>query len=284
MTSTEPYREELIGAPDAPDARVLALDIGVYGHRGSVSSMFWYQAGDQLHTHVAELLPDDATVLDQLDVLEAIAETYEEYWRISPVVVVGVTVLSHVGKQQVRAHLDSWYNPPWRRRLVSIGDYAGEHGSTGRGIITRKKLRDLVAQRLTDHTITLTADQHDAVSTYTGRRLKPSHDSDDEWRADETDAMALPIALSCLAVPALLPTPVQSAEQRHRITRRAQRAWQLEWGLDDDAAYEQAMRRGHPRHALQPDQPADAPQAPMKRPTVPARRARPRRSRRVQDR
>lgn len=249
MTSAD--RQVRTDAPDAPDARVLALDIGVYGHRGSITSMFWYQRGGGLHTHVAELLPAEATVLDQLDVLEALAESYPEYWRISPVVVVGVTVLSNVGKQQVRSHLSSWYNPPWRRRLVAVGDYAGEQAGTGRALVTRKKLRDLIAERLTARTVTLTAAQHDAVANYTGRRQRPGRDSDDEWRSDDTDALAVPVGLACLAAHVLLPRPLPGPEEHHRWLLRVQRAWQLALGLPDDEAWDQARRRGHP-HATSP--------------------------------
>ncbi|WP_367139387.1 hypothetical protein [Saccharothrix sp. HUAS TT1] len=240
-----PDREVRADAPAAPSARVLALDIGVYGHRGSISSMFWYQAGGRLHTHVAELLPADATVLDQLDVLEALAESYPEYWQVSPVVVIGVTVLSPVGRREVRHHLDAWYNPPWRRRLVSVGDYAGEH--TGiRGLMSRKKLRDLLAHRLTEHTITLTRAQHDAVALYTGRREKPGRDDDDEWRTDEADAYALPVALSCYAAGALLPPPLPGPQEQHRQLDRAARAWQLQLGVSETEALDHARRRGHP--------------------------------------
>lgn len=238
-------REERTDAPAAPDARVLALDIGVYGHRGAISSMFWYRRGGALHAHMAELLPDEATVTDQLDVLEAWAESYPEYWRVSPVVVIGVTVLSPVGKRQVRAHLDSWYNPPWRRRLVSIGDYAAEQAGV-RGLISRKKLRDLIAARLTEHTITLTRAQHDAVALYTGRRERPGRDADDEWRADENDAVALPVALSCLATEYLLPPPLPTSEQAERARERARRAWQIRLGLSESEAAERAARIGHP--------------------------------------
>lgn len=246
---TPPEREVRTDAPDAPDARILALDLGVYGHRGAISAMFWYQAGGLLHTHIAELLPVDATVTDQLDVLEALAESYPEYWRISPVVVIGVTVLSPIGKRQVRAHLDAWYNPPWRRRLVTIGDYAGEQAAT-RAAVPRKKLRDLIAYRLSERTITLTRAQHDAVANYTGRREKPGRDADDdEWRADETDAMALPVGLSCLAAATMLPAPAPTRHDQQRQFERAVRAWQIELGLSETEAREQAARRGHPRQA-----------------------------------
>lgn len=236
-------------APASPDARVLALDLGVYGHRGSITSMFWYQGGGGLHAHVAELLPAEATVLDQLDVLEALAESYPEYWRVSPVVVIGTTVLSSLGKRQVRSHLDGWYSPPWRRRLVSIGDYAGEQAAT-RGLVPRKKLRDLIAHRLTEHTLTLTPAQHDAVALYTGRRQKPGHDPDsDGWRHDDTDAMAVPVALACLAVSVLLPAAVPTGADALRHAERTKRAWQIELGLDEDEAWERAIRHGHPHSA-----------------------------------
>lgn len=274
--STTPARQRRTDAPDNPDARILALDIGVYGHRGAVCGMFWYRNGGRLHTHTASLLPDDATILDQLDVVEAMAEQYPEYWRVPPVVVIGVTVLSHVGKHQVRGHLDGWYNPPHLRRLVSIGDYAGEHTGV-RGLVTRKKLRDLLAHRLTEHTITLTKDQHDAVALYTGRRVKPGRDSDDEWRADDTDAMALPVALSCYAATTLLPPAAVSPEDRYRHTRRAARAWQIELGMGEREAWEQAERRGHPRAVLpsgpaSPDTPK--PPGPMRRPDPGTRQVR----------
>lgn len=255
-----PGREERRDAPPGPDARVLALDIGVYGHRGSISSMFWYSRGGRLHTHIAELLPVDATVLDQLDVLEALAETYPEYWRVPPVVVVGVTVLSPVGRRQVREHLDRWFNPPQLRRLVSVGDYAGEQ--TGiRNPMSRKKLRDLVALRLTERTITLTLAQHDAVALYTGKRSQPGRDDDDEWRTDETDAMALPVALSCYAAATLLPPPLPGPEEEARQLERAARAWQLQLpDISHDEALAMARRRGHPHAA--PALPPPAPNAP----------------------
>jgi hypothetical protein len=235
-------------APDAPDARVLALDIGAYGHLGSISSMFWYHgAGGTLHAHLAELLPEGATVQDQLDVLEELAESYEEYREVAPVVVVGVTVLSPVGKREVREHLDAWYNPPWRRKLVTVGDYAAEQaGTTARGLTPRKKLRDLIAQRLTERTITLTPAQFHAVSLYTGRRQKPGRDADDEWRTDEVDAIALPVALSCLAAKYLLPPPAPSPGQRARMVERARRAWQFRYGLPEDEARHRAETQGHP--------------------------------------
>jgi hypothetical protein len=239
--------DAITDAPDAPDARVLALDIGLYGHRGATSSMFWYHDGGVLHAHTATLLPDEATLGDQLDYLEALAEAYPEYWRISPVVVIGVTVLSPVGRREVRTHLDRWYNPPWRRRLVQIGDYAGEQTGAGRGLVSRKKLRDLLAARLGEHTITLTATQYDAVAQYTGRRVKPGRDADDEWRTDDTDALALPVALSCLGAAVLLPPAAPTAAARARAVERAARAWQIELGLDPAQALDRAQRLGHPR-------------------------------------
>ncbi|HET6711666.1 hypothetical protein [Amycolatopsis sp.] len=249
-----PEREVRTDAPDAPDARVLALDVGVYGHRGSISSMFWYSRTGALHTHVAELLPDEATVGDQLDVLEALAETYPEYWRVSPVVVIGVTVLSSLGRRQVRAHLDGWYNSPWRRRLVTIGDYAGEQVGERYGT-PRKKLRDLIAYRLSERTITLTKAQHDAVANYTGKRERPGRDDDDEWRSDENDAMAVPVALSCLAAATMLPQPTRSLADRQRALDRAKRAWQLEMGLSEEDAADQAVRRGHPSQLAEATEP-----------------------------
>lgn len=235
-------------APDAPDARVLALDIGAYGHLGSISSMFWYHgAGGALHAHLAELLPEGATVQDQLDVLESLAESYDEYREVSPVVVVGVTVLSPVGKREVRAHLDSWYNPPWRRKLVTVGDYATEQaGTSARGLTPRKKLRDLLATRLTERTISLTPAQFEAVSLYTGRRQKPGRDGDDEWRTDEVDAIALPVALSCLGAAVLLPPPAPTPGQKARLIERARRAWQFRFGLSEDEARFRAETQGHP--------------------------------------
>lgn len=234
-------------APNAPDARVLALDIGAYGHKGSISAMFWYRAGGLLHAHQSQLLPQEATVRDQMDILEALAESYPEYWRVSPVVVVGVTILSGEGRRDVREHLDSWYNPPARRRLVAIGDYAGEQGGS-RGLVPRKKLRDLIAARLTAHTLRMTAEQQNAVALYTGRRQKPAHDADtDGWRHDDTDAVAVPVALSCLAAKTLLPPPEPTAEQQWRARNRMVRAWQFEAGLDEDQAREQAHRHGYPR-------------------------------------
>lgn len=232
-------------APDAPDARVLALDIGAYGHLGSISSMFWYHNGGALHAHVAELLPEGATVQDQLDVLEELAESYQEYREVAPVVVVGVTVLSQFGKREVREHLDGWYNPPWRRKLVTVGDFAGEHVGS-RGLTPRKKLRDLIAQRLTEHTITLTPGQFEAVSLYTGRRQKPGRDADDEWRTDEVDAIALPVALSCLAARYLLPPPMPSEGAKDRMVERARRAWQYKFGLPEEEARHRAKTQGHP--------------------------------------
>lgn len=247
-----PKRQTRTDAPDAPDARVIALDLGLYGHRGSISSMFWYQATGKLHTHVAELLPESATLIDQLDVMEAFAESYPEYWQVSPVVVIGTTVLSPVGKTQVRKHLDSWYNPPHRRRLVSIGDYAGEQAQI-RVLTSRKKLRDLVAARLATHTLTLTPGQHDAVAIYTGKREKPGRDDDDEWRSDETDAVALPVALSCLAAQYLLPAPTRNVEVERRIAGLAATAWRLEYGLSPEEALERAKTHGHPRRGAAPD-------------------------------
>lgn len=243
-----PDKEVRTDAPDAPDARVLALDVGVYGHRGSISSMFWYRRGGVLHAHVSELLPDEATLQDQLDVLEALAESYPEYYRVSPVVVVGVTVLSRVGRQEVRAHLDSWFNPPHRRRLVSIGDYAAEQTGT-RGLISRQMLRDLIATRLTERTITLTKGQHDAIALYTGKRVPPGRDADDEWRADETDAVALPVALSCLATKYLLPPPAPTEQQQARAFERTVRAWRIQHGLSEAEAVDRALRQGHPAQA-----------------------------------
>jgi len=247
--STPPLapRQQRTDAPAGPDARVLALDIGLYGHLGSISSMFWYQRGGLLHAHQAQLLPEGATLLDQLDILEATAASYEEYRRISPVVVLGVTVLSPVGRREVRGHLESWFNPPWRRRLVAIGDYAGEHIAV-RGLVSRKKLRDLISTRLTEHTLTLTPEQHDAVALYTGRREKPGRDPDDEWRTDEVDAVALPVALSCLGATALLPAPMPTPQQRQRDLERAMRAWQVQLDLSNDDAWDRAVRHGHPHH------------------------------------
>lgn len=239
-------REIRTDAPDAPDARVLALDLGAYGHKGSLSSMFWYRAGGHLHAHESELLPGEATVRDQLDILEALAESYPEYWRISPVVIVGVTVLSAEGRNEVRRHLDSWYNPPSRRRLVAVSAYAGEQ-TAARGTVARKKLRDLLNQQLTSHTIHLTEQQQDAVSLYTGKRDKPSRDPDtDGWRHDDTDALALPVALTCFAAKYLLPTAMPTSEQRWRALDRARRAWQIHLGLADDEAWDWAWRYGHP--------------------------------------
>lgn len=233
-------------APDAPDARVLALDLGAYGHKGSLSSMFWYSAGGHLHAHESELLPGEATVRDQLDILEALAESYPEYWRVAPVVVIGVTVLSGDGRNDVRRHLDSWYNPPGRRRLVSVGAYAGEQ-TASRGTVARKKLRDVLNQRITSHTLHMTTQQQDAVSLYTGTRDKPSRDPDtDGWRHDDTDALALPVALTCLAAKYLLPTPMPTSEQRWRALDRARRAWQIQLATSDDEAWEWAWRYGHP--------------------------------------
>ncbi|MBB3665954.1 hypothetical protein FB384_004913 [Prauserella sediminis] len=240
-------REVRTDAPDAPDARVLALDVGAYGHKGSISAMFWYRQGGHLHAHASDLLPPEATVRDQLDVLEGLAESYPEYWRVSPVVVIGVTVLSGEGRREVRQHLADWYNPPTRRRLVAVGDYAGEQ-SGGRGLVPRKKLRDMIAQRLTAHTLHLTSTQQEAVSLYSGRRARPVHDADiDGWRHDDTDAIALPVALSCLAARSLLPPPMPTAEQRWRQKDRLVRAWQIEMGLSEQEAHEQAHRHGHPR-------------------------------------
>lgn len=245
---TTPAPEVLTSAPAAPDARVLALDLGLYGHSGAISSMHWYRTGGYLHAHTAALLPDDATLQDQLDVLEGLAESYDEYWRVSPVVIVGVTVLSSIGRRTVRSHLDSWYNPPWRRRLVAIGDYAGEQAQTpARSRVTRGKLRDLIAARLCEHTLTLTPAQYEAVASYTGKRVRPGRDGDDEWRTDETDAVALPVALSCLATTTLLPAPHPTVASRSREVERAQRAWQIELGLTAEEALDRALRQGHPR-------------------------------------
>lgn len=233
-------------APAAPDARVLALDIGLYGHRGSITSMFWYQHGGMLHSHVASLLDSDFTLVDQLDTLEAWAETYPEYYRVSPVVIVGTTVLSPFGKNQVRRQLDSWYNPPHRRRLAAIGDYAGEQAAS-KGVVPRKKVRDLLADRISAHALTLTRSQFDAVGLYTGRREKPGHDPDtDGWRHDDTDAIALPVALACFAARFLLPAPTPTEADKDRALDRAVRAWQLETGLSTEQATEQAQRVGHP--------------------------------------
>lgn len=225
---------------------MLALDIGAYGHKGSLSAMFWYSAGGHLHAHESELLPGEATVRDQLDILEGLAESYPEYWRVSPVVVLGVTVLSGDGRNDVRRHLDSWYNPPGRRRLVSVGAYAGEQ-TASRGTVPRKKLRDVLNQRITSHTLHMTTQQQDAVSLYTGTRDKPSRDPDtDGWRHDDTDALALPVALTCLAAKYLLPTPMPTSEQRWRALDRARRAWQIQLATSDEEAWDWAWRYGHP--------------------------------------
>src|SRR5690606_11659523 len=148
--------------------------------------------------------PDD-NLLDQLETLEAWPTTFPEGRWISPVVIVGTTVLSPFARQTVRAHLDASYNPPHRRRLNNIGDYAGEQAQT-RGITSRKKLRDLVALYLAEDRITVTPDQEDALKLYTGRREKPGRDPDEDgWRIDETDAVALPVAEACFAARYLLP-------------------------------------------------------------------------------
>lgn len=259
--------EERTDAPAGPDARVLALDIGLYGHRGSIAAMFWYQAGGRLHAHQAELLPEDATLGDQLDVLEAWAEAYPEYYRISPVVVIGVTVLSPVGKRFIRAHLDGWYNPPWRRRLVAVGDYAGEQtGIPTLGLVPRKKLRDHLALALANRALSLTPAQYEAVSVYTGKRERPGRDDQDEWRTDENDALALPVGLSCLATTTLLPPATPTKEQTLREQHRAARAWEIELGLDPAEAWDRAGRLGHPGFA----QPTTAPTSPTA-PPGPAR-------------
>jgi hypothetical protein len=237
-------------APEGPGARVLTLDIGLYGHRGGISSMFWYPQGGKLHAHMSELLPEDATLVDQLDILEAWAETYKEYWRVSPVVAIGVTVLSPIGRRDVRAHLNSWFNPPHRRRLISVGDYAGEQRDTPH-LTSRKKLRDLVAERLAARAITLTQGQHDAVALYTGRRERPGRDDDDEWRTDENDALALPVAYACLAARYLLPTAQLTPADRLRHLERAKRAWQMHSGLPEGEAWDRAVRQGHPRQQQQ---------------------------------
>lgn len=238
-------QEVLESAPDAPDARVLAIDIGLYGHRGAISSMFWYRAGGRLHAHMSQLLPEGATLVDQLDMLEALAEAYPEYYRVSPVVAIGVTVLSPVGRREVRAHLNAWTNPPRRRRLISVGDYAGEQQGV-RNPCSRKNLRDLLSTRLTERTITLTKGQHDAVALYTGKRERPGRDDDDEWRTDETDALALPVAYTCLAARYLLPPPLPTAEDRMAALERSKKAWQMQLGLSDGDAWDRAVRLGHP--------------------------------------
>jgi hypothetical protein len=237
--------EILKTAPDAPDARVLALDIGLYGHRGGISSMFWYRTGGKLHAHMSQLLPEGATLLDQLDMLEQVAEVYPEYRRVSPAVVIGVTVLSPVGRRQVRTHLDRWINPPHRRRLIAVGDYAREEQGI-RSPMSRKKLRDLISDRLTQRTITLTRAQHDAVAEYTGRRQKPGRDSDDEWRTDETDALALPVAYTCVAAAYMLPPPQPTVRDRLALLERSKRAWQMQQGLSEGDAWDRAIRLGHP--------------------------------------
>lgn len=238
-------QEVLTSTPGGPDARILALDIGLYGHRGGISSMFWYRTGGRLHAHMSQLLPEGATLVDQLDMLEALAEAYPEYYRLSPVVAIGVTVLSPVGRREVRAHLDAWTNPPQRRRLVSVADYAGEQKGT-RALTSRKNLRDLLSTRLTERTITLTKGQHDAVALYTGKRERPGRDADDEWRTDEADALALPVAYSCLAARYLLPPPQPTGEDRVAALERSKRAWQTRLGLSDGDAWDRALRQGHP--------------------------------------
>lgn len=240
-------------APPEPDARILALDIGAYGHVGSLASFFWYRQGGRLHAHATLLAEPDDNLLDQLDLLESWAESYPEYRYLAPVVVLGTTVLSPFGRSEVRAHLGRWLNPPNRVRLLNIGDYAGEQ-TGAKGVISRKKLRDLVALQMARSALTLTDEQRQAITLYTGKRAKPGRDPDEDgWRLDETDALAVPVAEACFAARYLLPPPVEDADGLDERMARYARAWQIDRGLDAATAQEHAWRYGHPR--TQPTRP-----------------------------
>ena len=238
-------------APEAPDARILALDIGLYGHVGSLASFFWYRTGGRLHAHAAMLCEPDDNLDDQLALLESWAESFPEYRYHAPVVVLGTTVLSTVGRQDVRAALGRWLNPPHRRRLVNIGDYAGEQAGA-RGLVPRKKLRDLLLSQMSRRALTLTGEQQQAITLYTGKRAKPSRDPDDDgWRLDETDALALPVAHACFATRYLLPPPIEDGNALDERMDRYAHAWQLERDLSPAQAQDRAWRYGHP-HQQQP--------------------------------
>lgn len=240
-------------APDEPDARVLALDIGLYGHVGSLASFFWYRTGGRLHAHATLLAEPDDNLDDQLALLEAWAESFPEYRYLSPVVVIGTTVLSHVGRQTVREQLSRWLNPPHRRRLLNIGDYAGEQAGA-RGLVPRKKLRDLLLDQMSRRALTLTDEQRQAITLYTGKRAKPSRDPDDDgWRLDETDALALPVAHACFATRYLLPPPIEDADALDERMARYARAWQLERDVTAAEAQDRAWSRGHPQQQHQPE-------------------------------
>lgn len=238
---------------EKPDARVLALDIGLYGHVGSMSAFYWWRTGGSLHTHTHFLFEVDDSLLDQLELLEAWAEEYPEYRFLAPVVIVGTTVLSPVGRQTVRDRLDRWLSPPSRRRLINIGDYAGEQAAT-RGIVPRKKMRDLVSLYLAQRRLTVTDEQYAALQLYTGKREKPGRDPDEDgWRVDETDAIALPVAEACFAAKYLLPPPIEGSTQLDERMARYARAWQLELDLDDAQAQDHAWRYGHPHQQRRPE-------------------------------
>lgn len=240
-------------APDAPDARILALDIGMFGHVGSLADFFWYRQGGRLHAHSTLLAEPDDNLLDQLDLLESWAESYPEYRYLAPVVIVGTTVLSSFGRAEVRSALASWLNPPTRQRLVNIGDYAGEQTGS-RGVINRKKLRDLVGMAMARGALTLTDEQRQAISLYTGKRVKPGRDPDEDgWRVDETDALALPVAEACFAARYLLPPAIEDGDGLDQRIARYAHAWQIEMNLDDAQAQDWAWRYGHPRQQHRPE-------------------------------
>lgn len=243
--------------PDSPpDARILALDIGLYGHVGGMTSMFWWQTGGILAAHETMLFQTDDSLTYQLAVLEQWAEEFPEYREgLPPIVIIGTTVLSSYARQTVRASLDRWVSPPWLRRMVNVGeDYAGEQ-SGNRSRISRKALRDLLAVHMSDGRLRLTDDQRAAVALYTGKRERPRRDPDsDEWRVDETDAISLPVAYACYAARYMLPAPEESWEQTEERLEQWAHAWQIVLpGLSDDDALERAWTQGHPDDISRPE-------------------------------
>lgn len=236
---------------DAPDARILALDIGLYGHIGGMTSIFWWSQGGILAAHESMLFQPDDSLLDQLDMLEIWAEQYPEYRWLPPVVVVGTTVLSPYGRQRVRHHLNEWASPPWYRRLINVGDYAGEQAGN-QSTVSRKKLRDILAMTMAEDRLRLTDGQRSAITIYTGKRERPGRDPDaDEWRYDETDAVSLPVAHACYAARYLLPSPEESQDQTAARIARYARAWQIELpAISDDDALDRAWTYGHPSDSI----------------------------------
>lgn len=254
MTTSFPFelrdfarQQQRTDAPDSPDERVICLDIGLYGHVGCAASFFWYRSTGALHAHQTEILEPDDNLFQQLAGIEYWAEQYQEYRYHPPTVVIGTTVLSPSGRMYVREALDRWLSPPHRRRLINVGDYAGEQATT-RGLVSRKKLRDLLLIKGQRHkSLTLTPDQHRAVTLYTGKRIKPGRDEgEDTWRMDETDAVALPVAYAVFAARYLLPPADPSPAEREAELQRAAHAWEIERGLAPAEAMDWARRYGHP--------------------------------------